>query len=109
VLREGDMRDEGPRTVVEDDGGCEDLGGIPAHGAAGLEAIPAGEAGAGHALVGKNVQVAWVDGRQTETFLVRAVFGGLIQLEVLGEDGRPDGQFSWLPLCGALILREVQP
>lgn len=103
------MRDEGPRTVVEDDGG-DDLGGIPVHEAAGLEAIPvADRVGAGHPLVGKTVKVSWVDGREEETFLVRAVFGGLIQLEEVGQDGRPDGAFSWLPLTGVLCLREVRP
>jgi hypothetical protein len=109
VLREGDMRDEGPRTVVEDDGG-DDLGGIPVHEAAGLEAIPVRDrVGAGHPLTGKRVAVQWLDGTAEEEFVVRAVFGGLIQLEELGEDGRPDGQFSWLPLTSALVLREVQP
>lgn len=94
------MRDEGPRTVVEDDG-------VPDGYA---EAIPvADRVGAGHPLVGKTVKVSWVDGREEETFLVRAVFGGLIQLEEVGQDGRPDGAFSWLPLTGVLCLREVRP
>jgi hypothetical protein len=93
------MADES-RTVVEDDG-------VPDGYA---EAIPvADRVGAGHPLQGKRVSVQWLDGTAEEEFVVRAVFGGLIQLEELGEDGRPDGQFSWLPLTSALILREVQP
>jgi hypothetical protein len=95
------MRDEGPRTVVEDDGGI-DIGVGEGQPGVAFHPYPP------HPLTGKRVSIEWVDGEGVEEFVVRAVFGGLIQLEELGEDGRPDGQFSWLPVTSALVIREVR-